>query len=119
MRFQTFHGEELIAAVQRKSSILLYDIDDDLIQTPSEHPDAVVHRAKAAVVRYMVEHADTVWVSTKELANRLPTTKRPACIVPTGSMNAYGSHPREPVVPIKARYGSLIWALQPMGRTSR
>jgi GT2 family glycosyltransferase/glycosyltransferase involved in cell wall biosynthesis len=74
----------LVAHVQHMGATLLYDLDDDLLHVPRMHPDGQALRSKVQLVTYMVAHADAVWVSTKELADRLPATKRPPVVVPNG-----------------------------------
>src|SRR5438270_4525799 len=46
---------------------LLYDLNDDLLDLPPEHPDTEILAARAAVVARMVRAASSVWVSTPVL----------------------------------------------------
>lgn len=50
---------------------LVYDLDDDLLNVPRDHPDARVLRPKAKTVKRMLGHADRVLVSTSTLADSL------------------------------------------------
>jgi len=60
---------------------LIYDLDDDLINLPRSHPDAAVLRPLAKVVRYMLDIADVVWVSTSHLANSLASLRPDARVM--------------------------------------
>ena len=46
---------------------LLYDLDDNLLNVPDEHPEAAMLRRRAAVIARFVEAADTVLASTEPL----------------------------------------------------
>ena len=50
---------------------LLYDLDDDLLHIPRDHPEAEALRPRARTVARMLQHADAVWVSTPALADAL------------------------------------------------
>ncbi len=54
---------------------LVYDLDDDLLNVPENHPDAHALQPLAKVVRDMVMLADTIWVSTPALAGSLRTLR--------------------------------------------
>ena len=43
-------AERLIAHVRRTGTTLLYDIDDDLLHIPLDHPDSAVLKQKVALV---------------------------------------------------------------------
>ena len=60
---------------------LLFDLDDDLLNIPPTHPDASKLRPFAPVVRRMLTVADTVWVSTRGLADRLKSLRPDAMII--------------------------------------
>ena len=60
---------------------LLFDLDDDLLNIPHAHPDAPKLRPFAPVVRRMLTAADTVWVSTRGLAERLTSLRPDAMII--------------------------------------
>jgi glycosyltransferase involved in cell wall biosynthesis len=63
---------------------LLYDLDDDLIDVPPDHPDAELLRARAAPVERMIRRASAVWVSTPALRERLARLRKEALVVPNG-----------------------------------
>ncbi len=63
---------------------LLYDIDDDLLHIPRDHPEADVLRPRARTVARMLSHADAVWVSTPGLAEALRPTQATVRVVPNG-----------------------------------
>src|SRR6185312_4202772 len=63
---------------------LLYDLDDDLIGIPADHPDAAVLRPRAALIARMVRDADAVWTSTAPLGAALQAFREDALIVPNG-----------------------------------
>jgi GT2 family glycosyltransferase/glycosyltransferase involved in cell wall biosynthesis len=52
----------------RKHGItLLYDLDDDLLNVPPEHPEYLELNLKSGLVQAMLNAADAVWVSTEPL----------------------------------------------------
>ncbi len=63
---------------------LLYDLDDDLLDLPPEHPDTEILAARAAVVARMVRAASSVWVSTPVLRKRVLRLRKDAVVVPNG-----------------------------------
>jgi GT2 family glycosyltransferase/glycosyltransferase involved in cell wall biosynthesis len=74
---------ESLARHARRSGIgLLYDLDDDLLSIPPDHPEAALLRPRTRTVRRMLRLADQVWVSTPALAAGL---SHPAIsVVPNG-----------------------------------
>jgi GT2 family glycosyltransferase/glycosyltransferase involved in cell wall biosynthesis len=81
-------ADALAARCRETGARLLYDIDDDLLHIPRDHPEATMLRPRAKIVARMLHHADTVWVSTSRLAEALRETRptaRPAIrVVPNG-----------------------------------
>lgn len=69
---------------RQTGATLLYDLDDDLLHIPRNHPDAPELRPKAKVVQRMLRHADAVWVSTPALAASLAPLRTDAVVVPNG-----------------------------------
>jgi GT2 family glycosyltransferase len=59
----------------RTGAKLLFDLDDDLLNVPTSHPESEKLRPLAEVVRRMLTVADVVWVSTPELAKSLATIR--------------------------------------------
>ena len=74
-------ADRLAGYCRRSGARLVFDLDDDLLHIPTGHPDAKVLRPRAQVVRRMVSAADTVWVSTQGLAERLAGLRRDAVVV--------------------------------------
>jgi hypothetical protein len=60
---------------------LIYDLDDDLLNIPRDHPEAAILRPRAKLVARMLGHADAVWVSTEALRQ---TIGAKATVVPNG-----------------------------------
>jgi hypothetical protein len=60
---------------------LIYDLDDDLLNIPRNHPEAAILRPQAKLVARMLGHADAVWVSTEALQQ---TIGAKATVVPNG-----------------------------------
>ena len=60
---------------------LIYDLDDDLLNIPRDHPEAAILRPRAKLVARMLGHADTVWVSTEALRQTVGAKAR---MVPNG-----------------------------------
>jgi GT2 family glycosyltransferase len=60
---------------------LVFDLDDDLLSIPPNHPDARDLRPRAKVVRRMLQAADVVWLSTHGLAERLASLRPDATVL--------------------------------------
>jgi GT2 family glycosyltransferase/SAM-dependent methyltransferase/glycosyltransferase involved in cell wall biosynthesis len=75
-------ADRLIEHCRRHGMRLVYDLDDDLLHIPADHPEAVSLRARAAVVLRLLLAADRVWVATPALANRLAGVRPDAEVVP-------------------------------------
>ena len=58
--------DALAAHARRTGAVLIYDLDDDLLNIPRNHPDAAELRPRAKIVRRMLDAADAVWVSTRK-----------------------------------------------------
>jgi GT2 family glycosyltransferase/glycosyltransferase involved in cell wall biosynthesis len=74
-------AEALAAHAKRTGAALIYDIDDDLLTIPPEHPDAAELAPQAAVVERMVRLADIVRTSTEQLAARVAPLARQVRII--------------------------------------
>jgi glycosyltransferase involved in cell wall biosynthesis len=74
----------LAAHCRRTGAVLAYDLDDDLLHIPREHPDAPALRPKAKVVQRLLHDAGTVFVSTPALAASLAPLRADAVVVPNG-----------------------------------
>jgi glycosyltransferase involved in cell wall biosynthesis len=74
-------ANRLAVHAHRIGARLLFDLDDDLLSVPTNHPDATTLRPFAKVVRRMLTVADTVWVSTSGLAERLASIRPDALVV--------------------------------------
>jgi len=62
-------------------SHLIYDLDDDLLHIPRNHPEAAQLSPLAEIVAHLAQGADTVWASTPRLAARMGKTRaRPVVI---------------------------------------
>ena len=76
---------DALAAHCRAHAIrLLYDLDDDLLNIPRDHPEAAELRPRAKLVARMLGHADAVWVSTDALRTALGPAGGKARTVPNG-----------------------------------
>jgi hypothetical protein len=60
---------------------LIYDLDDDLLKIPRDHPESAFLRTRTKLVARMLGHADAVWVSTEALRQTIDAR---ATIVPNG-----------------------------------
>jgi GT2 family glycosyltransferase/glycosyltransferase involved in cell wall biosynthesis len=65
----------------RTGAKLLFDLDDDLLNVPTSHPESEKLRPLAQIVRRMLTVADVVWVSTVELAKSLATIRPDAVVM--------------------------------------
>jgi GT2 family glycosyltransferase/glycosyltransferase involved in cell wall biosynthesis len=74
-------ADRLGAHAKRTGATLLFDLDDDLLNIPATHPDARQLRPRAKAVRRMLTLADTVWVSTQGLAERLSSIRPDAVVI--------------------------------------
>ena len=72
----------LVARARRIGARLVYDLDDDLLNIPPNHPEALLLRPKAAMVRYMLENADAVWVATEGLKARVAAVRPDVVVIP-------------------------------------
>ena len=73
---------EALAAHCRGSGMrLIYDLDDDLLGLPPEHPDAARLAPRAGAVAAMLRLADLVTVSTPALAARIAPLRADAVVV--------------------------------------
>jgi GT2 family glycosyltransferase/glycosyltransferase involved in cell wall biosynthesis len=77
-------ADALAARCRETGARLLYDIDDDLLHIPRDHPEAKTLRPRARTVARMLQHADAVWVSTPSLAEALRPTRPALRVVPNG-----------------------------------
>jgi GT2 family glycosyltransferase/glycosyltransferase involved in cell wall biosynthesis len=77
-------ADALAARCRETGARLLYDLDDDLLHIPRNHPEASVLRPRAPVVARMLRHADAVWVSTPGLAEALRATQPAVRVVANG-----------------------------------
>nr|WP_294529364.1 glycosyltransferase [uncultured Rhodopila sp.] len=76
--------DALAAHARKTGAVLLYDLDDDLLNIARTHPDAEELRPKAPTVRRLLGLADEVWVSTAPLADSLRRAARAITVVPNG-----------------------------------
>jgi len=91
-------ADRLIEHCRRHGIHLVYDLDDDLLTIPDDHPEAAPLRALAAVVLRLVLAADRVWVATPALASRLAELRPDAEVVP----NALDDRLWQPPAPRRA-----------------
>ncbi len=77
-------AEALARHCRQTGGALLYDLDDDLLNIPGEHPEARMLRPRSRVVERLLRRASAVWVSTAPLAERLAQVRRDIGVVPNG-----------------------------------
>jgi glycosyltransferase involved in cell wall biosynthesis len=77
-------ADALAAHARKTGATLLYDLDDDLLRVPADHPEADILRPRAKVVRRMLGLADQVWVSNDRLATGLRVAAGAVRIVANG-----------------------------------
>jgi GT2 family glycosyltransferase/glycosyltransferase involved in cell wall biosynthesis len=75
-------AEALSEHARHTGAALVYDLDDDLLSVPPDHPEVSELAAKAASVERMLRLADTVRTSTVRLADRIAPLARQIQIVP-------------------------------------
>jgi GT2 family glycosyltransferase/glycosyltransferase involved in cell wall biosynthesis len=97
-------AEALIRHCRNHGMTLLYDLDDDLLRIPRDHPDAALLRPRARLVSRMVRGADAVWVSTEALAENLADLRDDVRVVENGlDERLWAAWPR----PVAPRQGPL------------
>jgi GT2 family glycosyltransferase/glycosyltransferase involved in cell wall biosynthesis len=74
----------LIRHCRQHDISLLYDMDDDLLHIPRDHPDANELRSKTRQISRMVRGASAVWVSTPALAETLGELRDDVRVVANG-----------------------------------
>jgi glycosyltransferase involved in cell wall biosynthesis len=74
-------ADAIAAHAKRTGAALIYDLDDDLLTVPPEHPEAAELAPKAAVVEHMIRRADIVRTSTAALAARVAPLAREVQVV--------------------------------------
>ncbi|MEA2727984.1 MAG: hypothetical protein QOF70_2459 [Acetobacteraceae bacterium] len=77
-------ADRLVAHARGIGATLVFDLDDDLLNIPRNHPEAQVLRPRAKVVRRMLDVADVLWLSTPALAERLSSIRADAEVVANG-----------------------------------
>ncbi|MBB1077553.1 methyltransferase domain-containing protein [Rhodoferax sp. 4810] len=69
--------QEILSYLHKTDVKLIYDIDDQLLGISDSHPEARVYADRQAVVKELLSAADSVWVSTKHLAEAFsPISKK-------------------------------------------
>ena len=77
-------ADRLAAHARHAGAILVFDLDDDLLDIPRNHPEAQALRPRAKIVRRMLDAADAVWLSTDPLAKRLAAFRPDATVIANG-----------------------------------
>jgi GT2 family glycosyltransferase/glycosyltransferase involved in cell wall biosynthesis len=77
-------AERLIGHARHHRMQLLYDLDDNLLDIPDEHPEAEMLRQRAVIVEQFVRAADTVFVSTEQLRTALLPRQSRVIVVENG-----------------------------------
>lgn len=75
-------ADALAAHARRTGATLVYDLDDDLLDIPPDHPEATALTGKSALVRHMIGVAGIVRTSTQTLADRLLPLARKLAVAP-------------------------------------
>ncbi len=92
-------AEALAAHAERSGATLIYDLDDDLLTIPPDHPEAAELTSMAAVVAHLIRRADIVRVSTAALANRVAPLARRVEVVGNALDERIWVRPRRPSDP--------------------
>ncbi|HET6306549.1 MAG TPA: glycosyltransferase, partial [Rhodopila sp.] len=71
----------LAAHARASGATLVYDLDDNLLDIPRTHPEYRLLHPRARSVRRMLDVADTVWLSTQPLADRIATIRPDATVI--------------------------------------
>lgn len=69
--------DQLLRYVRENNTKLVYEIDDNLLNLSSDHPEKAIYQEKEAIVCKLITEADVVWTSTDPLAENIrPIAKR-------------------------------------------
>jgi hypothetical protein len=74
----------LVAACRAKGARLIFDLDDDLLDVPGDHPEAARLRPRMGAVGILAGGADDIWVSTDALAARMAGVGRRTTVIGNG-----------------------------------
>ncbi len=77
-------ADALVRHCRETGARLLYDLDDDLLNIPRQHPEAAILRPRARVVELLARQADAVWVSTAGLRDSIAPVRPDALLVENG-----------------------------------
>ena len=80
----TEQAQALVRHCRRSGITLAYDLDDDLLALPPQHPDAARLAPLAPAVGLLLAEADVVTVSTPALAAALARRRPDAVVLPNG-----------------------------------
>lgn len=87
-------ADAVLAHCRATGARLLYDLDDDLLHIPPDHPEAGELQPRAKLIQRLIRAADAVWVSTPGLARRLDALRPDAVVVPNGlDERLWGAYP--------------------------
>lgn len=75
-------AQALIALCRANRTRLIYDLDDDLLHVPRNHPEAAMLAPLAEIVTHLAQKADSVWVSTPRLAARVGNARARTIVIP-------------------------------------
>jgi GT2 family glycosyltransferase/glycosyltransferase involved in cell wall biosynthesis len=74
-------ADRLAEHAKRSGATLIFDLDDDLLSIPPDHPEAADLAPRAAVVEQLVRRADIVRASTAALAARIAPLARQVQVI--------------------------------------
>jgi GT2 family glycosyltransferase/glycosyltransferase involved in cell wall biosynthesis/2-polyprenyl-3-methyl-5-hydroxy-6-metoxy-1,4-benzoquinol methylase len=74
--------DRLIEHCRKYKMCLVYDLDDDLVNIPENHPEATYLQQLVPIVVRLLKAADKIWVSTPELAGHIATFRSDANVIP-------------------------------------
>jgi glycosyltransferase involved in cell wall biosynthesis len=74
-------AEAVIAHARRVGAALVYDLDDDLLNIPPNHPEAAELRPRTRIVSQMLRQSDVVWLSTERLAESVSPIRPDATVI--------------------------------------
>jgi GT2 family glycosyltransferase/glycosyltransferase involved in cell wall biosynthesis len=77
-------ARRLLSHCRKHGMPLFYDLDDDLLGLPKDHPEAPLLEAKRSLVAEMARGCDRLTLSTPELARRFAAEADKSVILPNG-----------------------------------
>jgi GT2 family glycosyltransferase/glycosyltransferase involved in cell wall biosynthesis len=74
--------QKLLDFARKRSAKLVFDLDDNLLEVPTDHPDTLTYQNRAKIVKELVSESSSVWVSTEYLKNCVKDFNSHVVVIP-------------------------------------